>query len=97
MRLLILILGSLLQCYSSFAQVYFSQPNPVAEEVIMGGVPFIVSVAEPLSAPYFTQMADFNLLLYTGNISSPVSIIITIELTLLTMIFKDVSIFVGPQ
>lgn len=72
MRLLILLL-SLLQCHSSFAQVYFSQPSAVSEEVIMGGVPFIVSVYEPLSVPYFTQMTDFNLLLYAGNTTSPVS------------------------
>jgi hypothetical protein len=73
MRLLILPLSLLLQCHPSFAQVYFSQPE--GEEVIMGGVPFIVSVYESFTAPYFSQMTDFNLLLYSGSNASPVSLI----------------------
>jgi hypothetical protein len=53
------------------AQVYFTQPS--AGEVIMGGVPFIVSIPDSYSAPYFSQMTKFSLLLLAGNYSSPVS------------------------
>ena len=39
----------------------------------MGGIPFIVSVYESLTAPYFSQMTDMNLLLLSGSNTSPVS------------------------
>jgi hypothetical protein len=52
------------------AQVYFSQPT--AGEVIDGGVPFVVSVTDSYTAPYFSQMTNFSLLLLAGTYSSPV-------------------------
>ena len=71
MRLIVLLFSVLLQCYSSLAQVYFSQPT--SEEIIVGGMPFIVKVYESLTAPYFSQMSDMNLLLLSGSNTSPVS------------------------
>jgi hypothetical protein len=71
MRLLSLLFCSILRCSYASAQVYFSQPT--TEEVIMGGVPFIVTMYESLTAPYFSQMTDFNLLLQAGNNTNPVS------------------------
>lgn len=53
------------------AQVYFNQPT--AGEVINGGVPFIVSVTDSYTAPYFSQMTNFSLVLCAGTYSSPVS------------------------
>ncbi len=67
-----------LQCLSVSAQVYFSQP--VAGEIIMGGVPFIVSVYESYSVPYFGQMTNFSLLLFAGSYHSPVSYIFFVGL-----------------
>ncbi|KAE8453190.1 hypothetical protein EG329_011257 [Mollisiaceae sp. DMI_Dod_QoI] len=61
-----------LQCLSVSAQVYFSQP--VAGEIIMGGVPFIVSVYESYSVPYFGQMTNFSLLLFAGSYHSPLTL-----------------------
>ena len=52
-------------------QVYFNQPT--AGEIINGGEPFAVSVTESYSAPYFSQMTNFSLLLLAGTYSSPVS------------------------
>jgi hypothetical protein len=60
-----------LQLRPIIAQLYFTKPS--AGEVIMGGVPFTVSVPDSLSAPYFSQMTNFSLLLLAGNYSSPVS------------------------
>jgi hypothetical protein len=57
------------------SQVYFTQPS--AGEIIMGGVPFIVSLPDSYSAPYFSQMTNFSLLLLAGNYSSPVSTFIS--------------------
>jgi len=54
-------------------QVYFNQPT--AGEIINGGVPFAVSVTESYSAPYFSQMTNFSLLLLAGTYSSPVSLL----------------------
>jgi hypothetical protein len=53
------------------AQIYFNKPT--AGEVINGGVPFVVSVADSYTAPYFSQMTKFSLLLCAGTYSSPVS------------------------
>jgi len=69
--LLKLLFVSSLQWLLVTAQVYFSQP--IAGEIINGGVPFIVSCLDSYSAPYFSQMTNFSLLLLAGNYSSPVS------------------------
>jgi hypothetical protein len=65
------LLVFVLQWSPVFSQVYFAQPS--AGEIIMGGVPFIVSLPDSYSAPYFSQMTNFSLLLLAGNYSSPVS------------------------
>lgn len=61
---------SSLQWLPISAQVYFSQPT--AGEIIDGGVPFIVSCTDSYSAPYFSQMTNFSLLLLAGTYASPV-------------------------
>ncbi|CZR52211.1 uncharacterized protein PAC_02088 [Phialocephala subalpina] len=40
----------------------------------MGGVPFIVSVYDSLSLPYFGQMTNFSLLLLAGTYPSPLTL-----------------------
>jgi hypothetical protein len=65
------LLAFVLQWSLVLSQVYFTQPS--AGEIIMGGVPFIVSLPDSFSAPYFSQMTNFSLLLLAGNYSSPVS------------------------
>lgn len=52
------------------AQVLFNQPT--GGQVINGGVPFIVSVTDSFTAPFFSQMTNFSLLLFAGTYSSPV-------------------------
>jgi hypothetical protein len=70
------------------AQVYWTQPS--AGEIIMGGVPFIMSVPDSYSAPYFSQMTNFSLLLLAGNYSSPVS---TLYLhPNISLIFQNISL-----
>jgi hypothetical protein len=51
----------------------------------MGGIPFIVTVYESLTAPYFSQMTDMNLLLLSGSNTSPVSSISNTGYALLTL------------
>jgi hypothetical protein len=68
--LLQLLFVSSLQWILIRAQVYFSQPT--AGEIINGGVPFIVSCMDSYTAPYFSQMTNFSLLLLAGTYSSPV-------------------------
>ena len=66
-----LLFFSSLQWLPTAAQVYFNQPT--AGEIINGGVPFIVSCTDSYTAPYFSQMTNFSLLLLAGTYSSPVS------------------------
>jgi hypothetical protein len=67
-----LLFVSSLQWLLISAQVYFHQPT--AGEIINGGVPFIVASTDSFTAPYFTQMTYFSLLLLAGTYSSPVSL-----------------------
>ncbi len=67
-----LLFVSSLQWLLISAQVYFHQPT--AGEIINGGVPFIVASTDSFSAPYFSQMTYFSLLLLAGTYSSPVSL-----------------------
>ncbi len=60
-----------LQCLPGSAQVYFG--HPVAGDVIDGNVPFLLTVTEPIMAPFFSQMTNFSLFLFAGSYSSPVS------------------------
>jgi hypothetical protein len=70
MSLKLLFVSSLLWLPIS-AQVHFN--HPTAGEIINGGVPFIVSCTDAFTAPYFSQMTYFSLLLLAGTYSSPVS------------------------
>jgi hypothetical protein len=70
MSLKLLVVSSL-QWLPISAQVLFHQPT--AGEIINGGVPFIVSSTDSFTAPYFSQMTYFSLLLLAGTYSSPVS------------------------
>ncbi|KAE9380523.1 hypothetical protein N431DRAFT_459453 [Stipitochalara longipes BDJ] len=70
--LLLLLFVSSFQWLPITAQVYFSQPT--AGEIIDGGVPFIVSCTDSYTAPYFSQMTNFSLLLLVGTYSSPVTL-----------------------
>ncbi|PMD35521.1 hypothetical protein L207DRAFT_587822 [Hyaloscypha variabilis F] len=67
-----LLFFSSLQWLPTAAQVYFNQPT--AGEIINGGVPFIVSCTDSYTAPYFSQMTNFSLLLLAGTYSSPVTL-----------------------
>jgi hypothetical protein len=69
--LLKLLFVSSLQWLPISAQVYFSKPT--AGEIINGGVPFIVSCTDSYTAPYFSQMTNFSLLLLAGSYASPAS------------------------
>lgn len=66
-----LLFVSSLQWLRISAQVLFHQPT--AGEIINGGVPFIVASTDSFTAPYFSQMTCFSLLLLAGTYSSPVS------------------------
>ncbi|KAK0120037.1 hypothetical protein ONS95_011451 [Cadophora gregata] len=66
-QLLFLVAGRL---FLVSAQVLFSQPTE--GEVMSGGVPFVLNVAESTSAPYFSQMTNFSLYLLAGSYSSPI-------------------------
>ncbi|KAL5318732.1 hypothetical protein ACEPPN_013796 [Leptodophora sp. 'Broadleaf-Isolate-01'] len=54
------------------AQVLFSRPKQ--GEVISGDVPFVLTVAESTSAPFFSQMTNFSLYLLAGSYSSPIAL-----------------------
>ncbi|KAG4434498.1 hypothetical protein IFR05_010003 [Cadophora sp. M221] len=56
----------------SAAQVVFSRPTE--GEVISGDVPFVLTVAESTSAPFFSQMTNFSLYLLAGSYSSPIAL-----------------------
>lgn len=71
MRFELLFLVFAVEFFPVPAQVLFSRP--AQGEVISGDVPFILTVKESTSAPYFSQMTNFSLYLLAGSYSSPVS------------------------
>ncbi|CZS96608.1 hypothetical protein WAI453_010046 [Rhynchosporium graminicola] len=56
------------------AQVVFSRP--AQGDVISGNVPFVLTVSESTSAPFFNQMTNFSLYLMAGSFSSPITLFI---------------------
>jgi hypothetical protein len=73
MKLFNLLLGLALPCRLVVAQVLFDQP--VANEVVNGGTTFVVRTYDSVTAPYFDQMTQFELLLLSGNSSCAVSML----------------------
>ncbi|KAH7346466.1 hypothetical protein BKA65DRAFT_551371 [Rhexocercosporidium sp. MPI-PUGE-AT-0058] len=72
MRLELLFLVVAVQFLPGSAQVSFSRPTE--GEVILGDVPFILTVAESTSAPFLSQMTNFSLLLLAGSYTSPTTL-----------------------
>ena len=76
MHLLFFVLSFAAQCVPIRGQVYFEQPT--AGEVVTAGMPFIVRPYDSVTAPYFSQMDQFDLLLLSGNETAPVSIVLIV-------------------
>lgn len=72
MKLLTLLLGIALPLRGTVAQLDFDQPE--GGEVVNGGSTLVVRTGESLTAPYLFQMAQYELLLLSGNASSALDI-----------------------